>query len=212
MSDSNLELSRDRQGTIDQMRDILLGQKTREYEKQFTNYDQRLDKVEADLSELQTETREHLLQLQDTFSTELRATLDSLEKKLKYLSLTTHETTSNLEQQLKNTNTKNEGELDNLNKIVADKSGLLREQLTETREQFDADLKVLKEHLFSEIDKGFSYLRESKVSRAVLAEVLFEMCIKVKGSDVFPSLTEEGENPVKSSFLLPDEQPDEPDA
>ena len=211
MSDSNSDLSRDRLGNIDQIRDVLFGQKAREYEQQFTGYDQRLDKVEAELMELQSETRDHLQQLQETFSTELRTTLDSLEKKLKYLSLTTHETTSNLEQQLKNTNTKNEGELDNLNKIVADKSGLLREQLTETRDQFDADLKVLKEHLFSEIDKGFSYLRESKVSRAVLAEVLFEMCIKVKGSDVFPSLTEEGESPVQSSFLLPDEQDSEDD-
>ncbi len=206
MADSKPDLMRDRLGNIDQIRDVLFGQKAQEYEQQFTSYDQRLDKVETELTQLQTETRDRLRQLQETFSTELRGTLDSLEKKLKYLSLTTHETTSNLQQELKTTNAKNDQELDNLSKSVTDKSALLREQLTETREQFDADLKVLKEQLFTELDKGFSYLRESKVSRAVLAEVLFEMCIKVKGSDVFPSLTEEGESPVQASFLLPNEQ------
>lgn len=206
MADSKPDLMRDRLGNIDQIRDVLFGQKAQEYEQQFASYDERLDKVEAELSQLQTETRDHLRQLQENFSGELRSTLDALEKKLKYLSLTTHETTNALQQQLQTTNAKNDQELDSLNKTVVDKNTLLREQLSETREQFNGDLKVLKEQLFTEIDKGFSHLRDSKVSRAVLAEVLFEMCIKVKGSDVFPSIAKDGDNPLKTSFLLPDEQ------
>lgn len=96
MVDSKPEIMRDRLGNIDQIREVLFGQKAQEYEQQFTSYDQRLSSLEGDLSQLQTETRDRLRQLQDTFTTELRGTLDSLEKKLKYLSLTTHETTSNL--------------------------------------------------------------------------------------------------------------------
>lgn len=206
MADNKTDLTRDRLGNIEQIRDVLFGQKAQEYEQQFANYDQRLDKVETDLTQLQIETRDRLRNLQDTFSSELRGTLDSLEKKLKYLSLTTHETTTNLQQQLQSTNSENDKELAALSKSVADKSALLKEQLTETREQFDADLQVLKEQLFTELDKGFAFLKESKVSRAVLAEVLFEMCIKVKGSDVFPPVAEDGS--VQTSFLLPEEEID----
>lgn len=208
MSENKPDLMRDRLGNIEQIRDVLFGQKAQEYDQQFNSYDQRLDKLEEELSQLQAETRDRLRLLQENFSTELRGTLDSLEKKLKYLSLTTHETTSNLQQQLQSTKSKNDQELETLTKSVGDKSTLLREQLVETREQFDGDLQVLKEQLFAELSKGFSYLKDSKVSRSVLAEVLFEMCIKVKGSDVFPELTEQGESPLKSSFLLPDEQDD----
>ncbi|MGB2927183.1 MAG: hypothetical protein WBB82_17925 [Limnothrix sp.] len=204
MADNKPDVTRDRLGNIEQIRDVLFGQKAQEYDQQFTNYDRRLDKVETDLTQLQIETRDRLRSLQDTFSTELRNTLDSLEKKLKYLSLTTHETTSNLQQQLQDTNGDNDKELTALSKSVDDRSALLKEQLAETREQFDTDLQTLKEQLFQELEKGFSFLKESKVSRAVLAEVLFEMCIKVKGSDVFPAM--ESEEAVQTSFLLPDEQ------
>ena len=100
MADSKPEIMRDRLGNIDQIRDVLFGQKAQEYEQQFATYDQRLDKVETELTQLQSETRDRLRQLQETFSTELSTTLDSLEKKLKYLSLTTHETTSNRKSRL----------------------------------------------------------------------------------------------------------------
>lgn len=209
MAETKPELTSGRLGNIEQIREVLFGQKAEEYGKKFESYDERLDKVEADLTQLQTETRDRLRSLQETFSTELRATLDSLEKKLKYLSLTTHETTSNLQQQLQSTTSKNNQELESLNKSVNDKTSLLKEQLSDTRTQFSDDLQVLREQLFAELDKGFNYLKESKVSRSVLAEVLFEMCIKVKGSDVFSEFPDAGNNPISSSFLLPDEQEEE---
>ena len=53
-----------------------------------------------------------------------------------------------------------------------------------------------------------SDLTEVKVSRTDLAEILFELCLKVKGSDFVPDLKEAAETQVKTDFILPEENND----
>ncbi|MEA5419736.1 hypothetical protein VB712_10925 [Spirulina sp. CCNP1310] len=199
MAELNKQDMRDRLGNVEQIREILFGTQLRDYE-------QRIEKLEADSAAMNQELRDRLDQMQSTLSGELKGIADSLEKKLKYLSLTTHDETTKLWQKLEQTSQKNYNILETLNKTFTSKTASLREELTQTQEQFQTESQTLKVKIFEELEKCFSTLRDAKVSRVDLAEVLFELCIKVKGTEFVPDLKEAMENHLQTDFLLPEEE------
>ncbi|WP_239121416.1 MULTISPECIES: hypothetical protein [Spirulina sp. CCY15215] len=205
MAELNKKEMRDRLGNVEQIREILFGTQLRGYEQQF-------DRMEAEFVALQREVRDRLDQMQSSLSSEMKTMADSLEKKLKYLSLTTHEETTKLWQKIDQTNQKQSGTLEALNKNFNSKTSALKEELTQTREHFQSDSQTLKTKIFAELEKCFSNLKESKVSRTDLAEVLFELCIKVKGTEFVPDLKEAMESRLQAEFLLPDDDSEEQDS
>lgn len=205
MAELNKKDMRDRLGNVEQIREILFGSQLRGYEQKF-------DKMEADFVSLQREVRDRLEQMQSSLTSEMKALADSLEKKLKYLSLTTHEETTKLWQKIEQTSQKNSSTLEALNKNFNTKTSTLKEELTQTREHFQADSQTLKTKIFAELEKCFSNLKDTKVSRTDLAEVLFELCIKVKGTEFVPDLKEAMESRLQAEFLLPDEDAEEKDS
>lgn len=206
MTDLTKEEMKDRLGNIDQIRHLLFGNKIKEYEQLFESNDRRLDKLESELTNFQSEIRDRLTQLQESLSSEIRSGLDSLDKKLKYLSLTTHEETSKLQQSIESTNKKLTQGVEALDKKVNYQANFLRNEVSQTREKLEGEFQVLKQQFFAEMEKGMTDLNEGKVSRRDLAEVLFELCLKIKGTEFVPSLKEAAENQVQADFLLP-EQP-----
>jgi SMC interacting uncharacterized protein involved in chromosome segregation len=208
MTDMAKEQMRDRLGNIDQIRNLLFGNQIEEYEQRFKSCDSRLDKLESELASFQSEMRDRLTQLQESLSSEIRSGLDSLEKKLKYLSLTTHEEISKLKQAVDSTNKKFSQGIESLDRKVNYQSNFLKNEMTQTREKLEGEFQSLKAQIFAEIEKGMSELKDSKVSRVDMAEILFELCLKIKGTEFVPSLKEAAENHVKADFLLP-EQPEE---
>jgi hypothetical protein len=205
MTDITKEEMKDRLGNIDQIRHLLFGNKIKEYEQLFESNDSRLDKLESELANFQSEMRDRLTQLQESLSTEIRSGLDSLEKKLKYLSLTTHEETSKLQQAIESTNKKVTQGVDALDKKVNYQTNLLRNEVLQTKEKLEGDFQVLKQQFFTEMEKGMTDLKEGKVSRRDLAEVLFELCLKIKGTEFVPNLKEAADHQVKAEFLLPEQ-------
>ena len=67
---------RERLSNIDQIRDIIFGAQIREYETRF-------GKLESEILLLQQEMRSHVEQLKVSFTAELKAGFENLEKKLK---------------------------------------------------------------------------------------------------------------------------------
>jgi hypothetical protein len=210
MADITREEMRERLGNIDQIRDLLFGHKVREYEQQFESSDRRLEKLEAEVSNFQVEMRDRIDRLQESLATEIRSGLDSLEKKLKYLSLTTHEQTSKLQEEITLTDRKLSHGVESLLKDVKSQTSLFKEDLAQTKTKIAADFQDLKERVTEEVEQVFSNLKETKVSRADLADVLFEVCLKIKGTEFVPSLKEATENQMKTDFVLP-EQAEETD-
>ena len=206
MVDISKEQMRERLGNIEQIRELLFGNKIKEYEQYFENYEHRLDKIQSELSEFQTEISDRFTKIQDSISKDIRAAVDSLEKKLKYLSLTTHEETSKLQQEIKLAGQKTSHDIDSLSKTVTTKNNLLKDELSQTRDSLEKDIQNLKSQFFEELEKGLANFKEAKVSRNDLAEVLFELCLKVKGTDFVPDLQEAAENQLQTDFLLPEQK------
>jgi len=205
MAELNKREMRERLGNVEQIREILFG-------SQLRTYDQRLDKMEADFAALKQEIHDRLDKIKESLSAEVKAIADSLEKKLKYLSLTTHDETTKLWQKIDQTTQKNYNTIEALNKSFNARANTMKEELGQTRDQVQAEIQLLKTKIFEELEKSFASLRETKVSRSDLAEVLFDLCIKVKGTEFVPDLREAMESRLQADFLLPDQSASEESA
>lgn len=206
MTEITKEEMRKRLGNVSQLRDLLLGDKIEEYEANFASCSQRLDILESSLSKFQSEVNDRLNKIQDSFSQEINAAVDSLEKKIKYLSLTTHEETNKLKQEIEAKSRSASQGIDALQNSLRNETSYLKDELFQTRNTLGEDLQNLKNQVLEKIETNLSELTESKVSRTDLSEVLFELCLKLKGSDFVPSLKEATETNMKTELILPEQR------
>ena len=137
---------------IDQIRDIILGPQKRDY-------DQRFEKMAADLHRFQEDTRKSIERLGETIQAELTASQRSLEEHLR-------EQAAGFQKQ----------------------SASLRDDLNTARTNLQNELKAVKEQISGELANRLNALNDAKVSRDALAELLQELSIKLKGVEVFDEL------------------------
>jgi exonuclease VII large subunit len=194
---------RDRLGNIDQIRELLFGHIIAEYEQRWETSSQRLDRLESDLSSFQTEMRDRLNALQESLTAEFRERMDAFEKQVQYLGFTLHEQTTNTQYRIREVEKNSSSGLDSLQTALTHQTNTTRTELMQTREQLEGSMRTLEKHVFEEIDKELSAMREGKVSRMDFADALFELCLKVKGSE-FPKLTEAPGTAV-GEYLLPEQ-------
>lgn len=192
---------RERLGNIDQIRDIIFGPQLREY-------DRRIDKLESNLSLLEQEMRDRLEQVKTTCVTELRSAVDSLEKKNKSLSLDFHNDNAELRQMLDRVNKKFSTSLEALDKSVDEQTTSIHNNLSETRDTLQEDIHNLRTQIFEELERRFSRIVSANVSKDDMAEILFELGLRVKGTEFAPELKEAaGANLPNDMRLLEASQP-----
>ncbi|MBD2176142.1 hypothetical protein H6F42_04310 [Pseudanabaena sp. FACHB-1998] len=184
---------RERLGNIDQIRDIIFGAHLREYTS-------RLDKAESDISALQLDVRDRLNDLKSTLANELRAAVESIDKRLKSISASTQEETADLRQQVDRINRKFTSSIESLDEIVESQRVALRDELAQTRESLQNDNRDLRSLVLEELDRHFSILREDKLSKDDMAELLFELGMRLKGSEFVPELREAVEEQVEEKY------------
>jgi DNA anti-recombination protein RmuC len=197
MAEITKEEMRERLGNIDQIRDIIFGAQLREY-------DNRFDKIESDLKILQQDIQTRLEQVKLVLTTELRTAFDSVEKKFKSLSTTTQEESADMRQQLDRMNRKFSTSIESLDEAIDSQTSSIRSDFSQSRDQLQEEIRSLKTQVLEELDRRFSVLREVKVSRDDMAEILFELGMRLKGSEFVPELKEVADNNVDSGRLLPD--------
>lgn len=197
---------RERLGNIDQIRDILFGDRSREYDRRF-------NQLESELASLRHQTTEQLESLRTVLTTDLRTALDGIEKKLQYVNASLDEDSEDLRNQLRTV----ESRLSS-NFVVAEKSlkGQVRnieEELSETRTRLDGELADLRSQILDELQRRSQQLQGEKLSRTDLADILFDVCMQVKGKD---TQAQESQNANPERLILPerqnnDQQPDDPE-
>jgi len=184
---------RERLGNIDQIRDIIFGAHLREYTS-------RLDKAESDISAIQQDVRDRLNDLKVTLATELRTAVESIDKRLKTISSTAQEEAADLRQQFDRLNRKFTNSIETLDETVEAQRVALRDELAQTRDSLQNDTRDLRSLVLEELDRHFSILREDKLSKDDLAELLFELGMRLKGSEFVPELREAAEERVDEKY------------
>lgn len=184
---------RERLGNIDQIRDIIFGAHLREYTS-------RLDKAESDISAIQQDVRDRLNDLKSALASELRAAVESIDKRLKTISASTQEEAADLRQQFDRINRKFTNSIETLDEAVEAQRVALRDELAETRDNLQNDNRELRSLVLEELDRHFSILREDKLSKDDMAELLFELGMRLKGSEFVPELREAAEEQVEEKY------------
>ncbi len=197
MAEITKEEMRERLGNIDQIRDIIFGAQLREY-------DNRFDKIDSDLSMMQQDMQTRTEQIKTVLSGEMRAAIDSFEKKIKSITLNTQEESADLRQQIDRVNRKFSSSIEALDEAIDSQTSSLREEVSQTRERLSEETRTLKTQVFEELDRRFSMLRDVKVSRDDMAEILFELGMRLKGTEFVPELKGVTDNKLNSDFLLPE--------
>ena len=183
MGEISQDEMRERIGNIDLIRDIIFGSKLKEY-------DSRLDKLESKLSLLDQEMSDRTLAIKTECLTELRASVDSLEQKIKSLSLTSQKDNADIQQLIDRTYRNFSNSLESIDKTVVSQTTSIRTELSETREKLQEDTRNLKTQLLDELEKRFSLLTDTKLSRNDMADVLFELGLRIKKAEFSPELKE----------------------
>ena len=197
MAEITKEEMRERLGNIDQIRDIIFGAQLREY-------DNRFDKIDSELSMMQQDMQARIEQVKTVLSGEMRAAVDSFEKKIKSISLNTQEESADLRQQIDRVNRKFSSSIEALDEAIDNQTTSIRDELSQTRERLSEETRTLKTQVFEELDRRFSMLREVKVSRDDMAEILFELGMRLKGTEFVPELKGVTDNKLNNEFLLPE--------
>jgi DNA anti-recombination protein RmuC len=174
---------RERLGNIDQIRDILVGPQLREY-------DTRISQIEAEVSLLRQDIRDRVEATKNSLATDMRTSFDSLEKKLKAISISTSEENTDLRIQLDRTNKKLATTITTLNEAIDKQTNALREDLLIARDKLQEDVRTLRNQIVEELDRQFSALRSGKISRDDMAEILFELGMRLKGNEFLRQLKE----------------------
>ncbi|OIP78804.1 MAG: hypothetical protein AUK48_00900 [Oscillatoriales cyanobacterium CG2_30_44_21] len=184
---------RERLGNIDQIRDIIFGAHLRDYNS-------RLDKAELDISAMQQDMRDRLSDLKVLLASELRAAVESIDKRLKTISASTQEETADLRQQFDRINRKFTNSIETLDEAVEAQRVALRDELAQTRDSLQNDTRELRSLVLEELDRSFSILRQDKISKDDMAELLFELGMRLKGSEFVPELREAAEEKVEEKY------------
>lgn len=195
MRDITQEEMRERMGNIDLIRDIIFGPKLQEY-------DNRIDKLESNLSLLEKETHDRIDQVKTDCLTELRSSVDALEQKIKSLSLTFQKDNADTRQLIDRTYQNFSGSLESIDKTLVSQTTSIRKELSETREKLQDDTRNLKSQIFDELEKRFSLLTNAKVSRNDMADILFELGLRLKGTDLAKELKEASNNNESNDVFL----------
>lgn len=195
MAEITKEEMREKLGNIDQIRDILFGSLLREYGARF-------EKIESDISLLQQEMHDYASQVKSVLSTELRAAIESFEKKLKSLSLSSQEESADLRQQLDRINRKFTTTIQSLDESVDKQINLMREEFTDTRDRLQEDVRSLRNQVFDELNGRLSVMRDAKVSRDDMAEILFELGMKLKGTEFVPEIKQAADTNLYTDVRL----------
>lgn len=183
MSQLKREEMYDKLGNIDQIRDIIFGAQLREYNVRF-------DKLESDLFVFQQEMRDRLNEARITFSAELRVAVETLDKKLKAVQLTNEEERNELKQQIDRLNRKSSLGIEKLTDDLETSTAGLRDELSDTRSKLQEDIRILRTYVQEELERRLSALGDLKVSRDDMAEILFELGMRLKGTEFVPELEE----------------------
>jgi ElaB/YqjD/DUF883 family membrane-anchored ribosome-binding protein len=186
---------RERMGNIDLIRDIIFGSKLKEY-------DSRIDRLESKFSLLEQEMRDRTEQIKTECLTELRASVDSVEEKIKSVSFTSQKDNADIRQLIDHSYKSFSSSLESLDKTIVSQTTSIRKELSETREKLQEDTQSLQSQIIEELERRFSMLKDAKVSRNDMADILFELGLRIKKTEFAPKLKEAAQSNGSDEVIL----------
>lgn len=208
MTEISREQIRQRLGNISQIRELLFGDQMQVYEERFDYNQQKLERLEHSLIEHQQETNSRFSQLQQDLRQEIANLSATLEKKLEYLNLNGQEKNSRFKQELQILTRNYNQNQESLQQDLAAKINQVKSELERSQTQLSEEIQKVKNLLSDEIESGLTQLEQRKISRTDLADMLFDLCFKVKGSSSSAGSIDRSDqnSPIEAELVLPEQE------
>lgn len=185
---------RKRLGNITQLQEVLLGEQIEEYNHKLEQYRQKISQIEANSQKFQQVTEERITQLEKNLILRLNSIANALEKKIKYVNTVAQQEQSKLQEELNSVSQHNYENIDLLQNSINTNNNSLKTEIIQTKSALEQDLQQLKQQIFEKLESNLLELSTNKISRNDLAEVLFELCLKLKETDVNMAMSNSEEN------------------
>lgn len=128
--------------------------------------------------------------LQDSIAAELDELAENADKRFKSMQARDSEEKFEIRQQLDLLSKRITGNLEVLDENLEKQTSTLQTNLQDTQAKFDKEIADLRTQIFEELERYCSMLSQVKVSRDDMAELLFELGLRLKGSEFVPELNE----------------------
>ncbi len=175
---------RKRLGNITQLQELLFGEQIDEYNQKLEQHNQKLNQLATNSQKFQLVIEKRINQLEKDLINKINSVANSLERKIQYLNLDTKGEQNKIRQELDKIWQHSSENIDFLQNSLNANSSSLKTEITQTKSTLDRDMQLLKQQILEKLESNLSELSTNKVSREDLAEVLFELCLKLKGTDV----------------------------
>ncbi len=141
----------------------------------------------------------------NTILKQLDTEVDLIEKKIKSFVTKDEDEKIDLRQQIERLNKRVTTNFDNLDEAIDQQVNSLRDDLLSSREKIQEDVLNLRNQIFTELDRRISLLTDVKIAKDDMAELLFELGLRLKGTEFVPKLREAADSSSESSsgFILP---------
>lgn len=128
--------------------------------------------------------------LQESLSSELDELAENADKRFKSILAKDEEEKFDLRQQIDLISKRMTGNIEALDEALDTQTTALHENLQETRTKLQDEITDLRTQIFEELERYCSMLSQVKISRDDMAELLFELGLRLKGSEFVPELRE----------------------
>ncbi len=136
---------------------------------------------------------------------ELKMEVENFDKKLKLIIQKDDEEKVDLRQQIDRLNKRLTTNIQTLDQAIEKETSSLREDLMSSRSKIEDDVLTLKNQVLEELETRFSMLANSKIARDDIAELLFELGLRLKGTEFVTKLQEAGDSQESNSYnILPE--------
>lgn len=174
---------------IEQIRDIILGPQIREY-------DDRFKRVATDIGKCRQETQAQIEERAEALGSEIAAHRRAFDAELHELGSKLRQESSDVQKQLERAIAGVADDFSLRLKKAAEASEALRSELTDTKAKLQSEIRAAGEKLSKELEAHVAALREGKISKETLAEMLEELALRLKGSEVFEELSKAAQKKI----------------
>jgi hypothetical protein len=170
-------------GNITQLRDLLVGDRLAEYNYRLEQYHQRLNSLETNLQKSQAAIEARIVQAEKKLLEQINSVASTWEQRIKYSTLKTQAEQDKIQQEVELLSQYSHENLDFLHQSLNTNTNNLKIEITQSKADLDRDLTLFKQQLLSKLETNLAELAQNKISRADLAEVLFELSLKLKDTN-----------------------------
>jgi hypothetical protein len=121
--------------------------------------------------------------MQQALATELQTSIRSLSEELKAMKDKDTQEKDDIEQKIEGITKRLSTNVTTLDEAIDKQTRSLRDDVLSSHRKLQNDLSKMKEQLFENFEKRMSTLTSSKINREDMAEMLFEIVLKLKGTE-----------------------------